>query len=84
MSGLRVELRRFVNENFVMGSGRSDFADDASFSDLEILDSSGFLELVAYLEEAYGVTVADEELSPANLDSLDKLAAFIQRKRRVL
>ncbi len=81
MADTRTELRRYINDNFVMGAAGTKFGDADSFMELHILDSTGFLELVAYLEETYAIAVADEEMIPENLDSLDNLAAFIDRKR---
>ncbi len=46
-----------------------------------ILDSVGVLELVGYLEQTFGVQVDDTDLVPANLDSVDALVAFVERKR---
>lgn len=80
MKDLRGELRQFVQDNFIMGATRATFGDADSFMELHILDSTGFLELIAHLEETYGFEVRDEEMVPENLDSLDHLVAFVQRK----
>jgi len=58
------------------------FSDDDSFQDRGIVDSTGILELVCHLQEHYAIDVADEDLVPDNLDSLSKLARFIERKRQ--
>jgi acyl carrier protein len=47
---------------------------------MHIMDSTGFLELVGYLEETYGIEIADEDMTPENLDSLDGVAEFVARK----
>jgi acyl carrier protein len=61
--------------------GREDgFSCDDSFLQQGIIDSTGILELVAHLEEAYGIEVADDELNPDNLDSINKIAAYLARK----
>ncbi len=76
---IKSNVRRYIDEYFLMGSEDS-YADAASFMDAQILDSTGFLELVQFIEESYAVKVEDEELVPENLDSLDAVAAFVIRK----
>ena len=77
---LRAELRQFIVENYLLSRDASLLSDSASLTEQGILDSTGALELVLHLEEWYGITVQDEELHPDNLDSIDKIAAFIERK----
>ena len=74
-------LRDFVMKNFYFPK---DFRLDetTSFLDRGILDSTGVLELVAFVEDQFGIKVADDELVPANFDSLATLAAFIERKQK--
>lgn len=78
---LRAELRQFIAENFLLSRDESLLEDSDSLTAQGILDSTGALELVAHLQERYSVTVRDEELHPDNLDSIEKIAAFIERKR---
>ena len=78
---LRAEVRRFIAENFFLTSGPIDLSNAESLTSRGILDSTGALELAAHLEGRYGITVSDEELHPDNLDSVDRIAAFIERKR---
>ncbi len=78
---LRAELRQFIVENYLLTHDDPSLRDCDSLTARGILDSTGALELVMHLEERYGVTVADEELHPDNLDSIDRIAAFIERKR---
>jgi acyl carrier protein len=77
------ELRAYIVENFFFGeqSGRFAFTNDDSFQERGIVDSTGILELVCHLQEQYGIEVADDELVPDNLDSLSKVARFVERKR---
>lgn len=77
---IRQELREFVVKSFLFGQDQQ-LSDDASFLEAGIVDSTGVLELVAHLEGRYGIKVADEELIPDNLDSIEALARFIERKR---
>lgn len=81
MPETKATLRQYIRDNFILGNQAMNFADNDSFMELHILDSTGFLELVSHLEEAYGISVADEEMVPENLDSLDALHAFVLRKR---
>lgn len=78
---LKAALRRYVEDNFVMGTGAAPLADTDSFLEHHVLDSTGFLELIAHLEEQYGIRVADDEMLPENLDSLDAVAQYVMRKR---
>ena len=78
---LHAELRQFILENYLLRREDASLGDSDSLTGRGILDSTGALELVSHLEERYGVTVQDEELHPDNLDSIDRIAAFIERKR---
>lgn len=78
-SSPRAAVRQFVVESFLFGQG-GDLTDEASFLEQGIVDSTGILELVAFLEETYGITVGDSELTPDNLDSIDAIVAFLSRR----
>ena len=73
-------IRQFIVETFLFGDTDAELSDDESLLDSGIVDSTGVLELVAFLEEEFDIEVKDEELIPDNLDSLDQLAAFVERK----
>ena len=75
----RPRIRRFIVETFFV----EDFSDDESFLRSSIIDSLGMVELVAYLEKDFGIKIADAELIPDNLDSLARVSAFVERKRRL-
>jgi acyl carrier protein len=75
------QVRRFVIENFLFADDDPDLRDDTSFLDTGIIDSTGVLELVTFLEREFGIAIEDDELLPENLDSVDRIAAFIRRKR---
>lgn len=81
MAKIKASLRQYIQDNFIMGSNGVTFADGDSFMELHILDSTGFLELISHLEETYGIAVKDEEMVPENLDSLNAVRAFVDRKR---
>ena len=72
-------IRSFVTENYIFGQELT-FADSDSFLESGIIDSTGVLQLVSYLEETYGITVEDNELTPENLDSVNSVAAYLGRK----
>jgi acyl carrier protein len=77
---MRKKLKDFITETFLIGSDVESINDSDSFMEKEIIDSTGVLELTSYLEEEFGITVEDNELTPDNLDSIDKLVGFIQGK----
>lgn len=79
MSNKKSKIRDFIIENFLFGNADG-LQDDTSFLEEGIIDSTGVLELVTFLEETYQIQVDDEELIPENLDSIDNVAAFLERK----
>jgi acyl carrier protein len=80
MRDYKADLRKFIEDNYIIGLSGPAFADSDSFMDRRIIDSTGFLELVMFLEETWGVVVADDEMVPENLDSLDHLQAYLTGK----
>jgi len=72
----RETLRRFIAESFFV----EDFADQDSFLRTGIVDSTGMMELILFLEATFAFKIEDGELIPDNLDSIDKLLKFIERK----
>ena len=69
-------IRGFIIDTFFV----DDFANDDSFLRTGTIDSTGMLELVDFLEATFGITIEDTELVPDNLDSVDNLVAFLERK----
>ena len=84
MESLNQDIRAFIVDNFLFGdaSGRFTFSDDDSFQERGIVDSTGVLELVCHLQERYAIVIEDEELVPDNLDSVSRVARFVERKRQ--
>ncbi len=80
MRDYKADLRKFIDDNYIIGQNGPAFADSDSFMDRRIIDSTGFLELVMFLEDTWGVVVADDEMVPENLDSLDHLQAYLTDK----
>lgn len=74
------EIRAFVIENFLFGDTSATLTEDMSLIENDLVDSTGILELVAYLEDHFGIAVADAEIVPANLDSISAIAAYVARK----
>jgi acyl carrier protein len=79
VSDPKTQIRNFIIENFLFGNAEG-LKDDTSFLEEGIIDSTGVLELVTYLEEEYSIKVDDEELIPENLDSINNLAAYLAKK----
>lgn len=75
------KVKAFIISNFLFDAEGNQLDNTASFLDQGIIDSTGVLELVEWIEEQYGFSVEDEELVPENLDSVINLAAFIIRKK---
>jgi acyl carrier protein len=73
-------VRSFVVENFLFGTDDPALTNDASFLETGIIDSTGILELVTFVETKYGISVGDSEMLPENLDSLSNVSSFIARK----
>lgn len=69
-------IRAFIQETFLV----DDFPDDASFLRTGVIDSMGMARLVAFLEERFRIAISDDELVLENLDSLDRVSAFVGRK----
>ena len=76
---IEATISEFVQETFLIGQ-REALADDASFLEKGIIDSTGVLELVSFVEQTFGFSIGDEDLTPDNLDSINKVAAFIRRR----
>ncbi len=79
---MRQELRQFVIDNFLFGQNNISFSDQDSFLEKGIIDSTGVLELIEFLQTRFGIYVRDQDLIPENLDSIDNLVAFIERQTK--
>jgi acyl carrier protein len=80
MSLERKRIRAFILENFMYGANETDLDDAQSFLDSGIFDSTGVLEVISYLEREFGIHVEDADMVPENLDSIDNLCQFLERK----
>ena len=80
MSEVRDNIISYIKENFIAGRGDQELKVDESLIENGIIDSTGVLELVTYIEEKYSIEIADEELIPENLDSIKNIVAFLKTK----
>ena len=74
------KIREFILENFMIGESEEDLNSDDSFLEKGIIDSTGILELVMFVEETYNIEVEDDEVIPENFDSVNKLGIYVRRK----
>jgi acyl carrier protein len=79
---MQTEIRQFVVDNFLFGQTDKPLDNEQSFLESGIIDSTGVLELITFLEAHYDISIADEELLPANLDSIARIASFVERKQQ--
>ena len=80
MDSIAPAIREFVISNFLFGQDGGRLSDTESFLENGIIDSTGVLELVAFLEQQFGISVGDRELVPENLDSVVNAATFVAKK----
>jgi len=80
-TALKTSLRDFLTHSVLPLARIDAFGDGDSFLERGILDSTGVLELVGHIEQQYAIRVEADEITPENLDSLEKLVAFITRKK---
>jgi acyl carrier protein len=79
MSDPKTKIKTFIIENFLFGNADG-LQDNTSFLEEGIIDSTGVLELITFLEEEFSIKVDDEELIPENLDSINNVTTFLQKK----
>ena len=78
---LRTQIRDFILENYLFTNDPSAIELDDSLLDRGIVDSTGMLEIIFFIEEKLGIKVKDDELIPDNLDSVNKIASFVEARR---
>ena len=76
------KLRGYILDNFLFTDDQSELSSEDSFMEKGILDSSGILEVIFFLEEEFKVQVEDDEMIPENLDSVNNLIAFVEKKTK--
>ena len=72
-------IRKFIVDTFLYGDDKG-LSGDTSLTESGVVDSTGILELVSFLEKEFSITVEDEELIPENLDAVDRISQYIRRK----
>lgn len=82
MAQIEDSIRTYIADNILFSSNGYPHPDDASFLENGVVDSMNILELVAYIEEKFKVTVSDDEIMPENFDSITRLANFIRGKSK--
>ena len=80
MENIKTKVEKYIAENLLFSGNGFPYGSDVSFLDEGIVDSTGVLELVAFVEETFHVTIDDQEITPDNFDSVNRLANFIQQK----
>ena len=80
-NGVNETLRSYIAENILYSSKGFPYSDDTSFLENGIVDSMNMMEIVMFVEEKFGVAVTDEDITPDNFDSVNRLADFIRRKK---
>jgi acyl carrier protein len=80
-NGIAAQVRAFIEENFLFATDLNTLSEAQSLIDAGVVDSTGILELVAFLEERFGITVLDADIVPDNLDSVSSIAAYVERRR---
>ena len=76
---IQTQVRGFIEDNFLFREDRSSLSDTESLLEAGLIDSTGILELVAFLEERFKIDVADADLVPANFDSINAIVAYVER-----
>ena len=77
----REKLKNYILENYLFTDDQSALNDSDSFMEQDIIDSTGIMEVVFFLEEEFDIQVQDEEMIPENLDSIDNLVAFVEKRQ---
>ena len=77
---LKQQIRDFVTSNFYVADPAA-LQDQTSLLEHGIIDSTGVLEVIVFLESTFGISVDDSELLPENLDTIERIGAFVERKK---
>lgn len=84
MAAIKDKVRTFIVDNFLFGDTAYPLADTTSLIENDIIDSTAVLELVAFIEDDFGIAMVDSDVVPANLDSIERLASFITARAKAL
>lgn len=78
---IEAKIRDYILENYLFTDDQNALSNQESFLDKGIIDSTGIMEVIMFLEEEFGISVEDEEMIPENLDSVNNIVAFVNRKQ---
>lgn len=81
MPTVRARIREFIEDNFLFREDVAAIGDGDSLLDAGLIDSTGILELVAFLEQEFAIAVADQDIVPDNLDSIERIDAYVTRRQ---
>jgi acyl carrier protein len=77
---IEAQIREYVSQNILFGDDTIEYGDDDSFLEEGIIDSVGIMELMLFVEQRFGITISDNEVTPENFDSVNKLSTYIRFK----
>ena len=77
---LRSKIKAYMLENFLFGDAKAEIKDNDSFLEGGIVDSTGVLLVVEFLQDTWKIKVEDAEMVPENLDTVDNLVGFLRKK----
>ena len=81
-SAVLKQVREFVIQNFLVGDDEAEFSDDQSFLETGLIDSTGILEVILFLENEFDLEIDDDEMVPDNLDSVANIGRFVLTKSK--
>ena len=79
MANMKEKIRSYIIDNFLLGDDEG-LEDQTSFLDAGIVDSTGILELVDFIDDEFDIKISDDEIVPENLDSINNIIGFLERK----
>jgi acyl carrier protein len=79
---IQKQVSEYLAENFLFGEEGAVIGGDDSFLEIGLIDSTGILELIQFLEESFGIEIDDEEIIPENLDSIKRVTRYVGSKRK--
>lgn len=77
---IKGKIKNYILESFLFTTDQNAIKDTDSFLEKGFIDSTGILEVISFIEEQFKIKVKDDEMIPENLDSIDQIVAFVQRK----
>ena len=83
MEKVKAKVKKYIENNFLFGYSENEITDNLSFLKLGILDSTGIMELVTFIEREFKIKVEDQEIIPENLDSINSIVNLVVRKQLV-